>query len=422
MCTALLRDLDEAAADGLGPDDWDVPIEYFPGELEDYEKCGWRCVAHTAQLCVMDVLDTTRGIAPERDLSMILNVRTISNAVRNSPNLRNMLRQIQSFHGKKRLIPLVDMPTRWSTLYYMLVRFDEIYSDLLDMCVLGAFDDRDITFPNHQQMQRLRAINKALGPTEKFIRLLEGEKYVTISAVPSRLNACKTRLNQMIQSEDIADVAVMLLERLNHRLGFILTQPNLSLCAAALDPRYGHLNFICNIQPDYLRNQVWDAVENLAHQYSDMQPTAQQQLPIGNIPNFDGGNEVNVIRNTLVTLRAFHEAALDDECLAKREPLAYYEEIFSTHRSARCLKPLIKAIFCIPASSAPSERVFSKGRLLLPRLRCNLDPELAESMIIISEYTTSEHYDFNFLLLNEFMVSEYGQGLYENEVWEGELW
>jgi len=40
MCTALLRDLDEAAADGLGPDDWDVPIEYFPGELEDYEKCG----------------------------------------------------------------------------------------------------------------------------------------------------------------------------------------------------------------------------------------------------------------------------------------------------------------------------------------------------------------------------------------------
>ena len=87
MCGALLRDLDEAAGEGLGPNDWDAVVEHFPKDLHDYERVGWWCIAHTAQLCILDMLNTSQGSVPLSFLELISKVHLISNTVHNSPNI-----------------------------------------------------------------------------------------------------------------------------------------------------------------------------------------------------------------------------------------------------------------------------------------------------------------------------------------------
>jgi len=56
----LLHTLDEGEIDHLGPDDWDHQVDI----LSEYDDVGWRCVAHTMQLAVVDVLNPVNGSAP----------------------------------------------------------------------------------------------------------------------------------------------------------------------------------------------------------------------------------------------------------------------------------------------------------------------------------------------------------------------
>ena len=162
---------------------------------------------------------------------------------------------------------------------------------------------------------------KALKPIEKFIRLLEGEQYVTMSAVPHRLHECRTVLTQIMATENNGIIADLLLGQLNHRLGFTLDTVNLSLCAAALDPRYGHLRFIT----EDLRNDIWDAVEQLCDEYFHLQTPSSSHVNIG-VPNFNtiNGNQISL---ALRTLREYHE----NNNLENENPLEYYSKIFFNH-------------------------------------------------------------------------------------------
>lgn len=69
----LLHTLEEGALSQLGPDDWDERIEV----VNEYEDVGWRCVAHTMQLAVMDVLDTSSRTAETQYHHVILQVQLL---------------------------------------------------------------------------------------------------------------------------------------------------------------------------------------------------------------------------------------------------------------------------------------------------------------------------------------------------------
>ena len=75
-----------------------------------------------------------------------------------------------------------------------------------------------------------------------------------------------------------------------------------------------------------------------------------------------------------------HEGHLND-------PLVWWK----THGpSFPTLSKLARILLAIPATSAPSERVFSKASLVINKLRAGMDPKNAGMVIFLKDYLTSE--------------------------------
>ena len=107
MSVALIWDLDVVAIEGIGEDDWEAPAN----DIADFETSGWRCVAYTMQLAVLDVLDTNKDFAPDNWKAIITNVRGIYTTVYVSANLHNQLKDVQACKSQPNKILKVNCPT-----------------------------------------------------------------------------------------------------------------------------------------------------------------------------------------------------------------------------------------------------------------------------------------------------------------------
>ena len=89
MSIALLQNVGKEVVDGynVGPDDWEERVS----NLHDFECFGWRCVAHTMQLAVLDVL---KG-KPHAVSDAIKVVRDISIHTKRSASMMEKLRSVQ---------------------------------------------------------------------------------------------------------------------------------------------------------------------------------------------------------------------------------------------------------------------------------------------------------------------------------------
>ena len=286
MAVALMGNLNENEVESsiLGPDDWNEPVQ----DLDSFETSGWRCVCHTMQLAVLDCLDHEKGIAHASIKSLVSKVRDLSVAIRRSSSLRHQLSLVQKANDRKQLVPIIDMPTRWSTIYYMLERYELLSQDIAYLAILGVMDDLHLEILSHYELIQLRSLLKALKPMEEFVRLLEGEFYVTISQVPARLNKILANLSNMVAGNEIHTTALALHHSVKTRLGFILDRPNLALCCAALDPRYGHLDFVS----DNLRDLVWGTLARWILEYEEVRPKERTEDERAAVPLPDYNHDI----------------------------------------------------------------------------------------------------------------------------------
>ena len=104
---------------------------------------------------------------------------------------------------------------------------------------------------------------KILSPLEKFIQLLEGEKYVTILLIPKLL----FKALQSLQLSFPYDLAKKLYVSISNHMGWILSRPNFALGAAALDPRI----MLHTLVPANMNDNIWDALVTWVFEYKECQ-------------------------------------------------------------------------------------------------------------------------------------------------------
>jgi hypothetical protein len=238
-------------------------------------------------------------------------------------------------------------------------------------------------------------------------RLAEGEKYVTLSAVPWQvhrmLEATKVVSTDRVFTKTIKDA---LRKAIKKRLGFVLkevfslcvypvvvgppissvltllfllpSQVNLALVASALDPRFGHLDFI---QPR-LANLVWDKVLDLLTDFCSMSfaPSNTQ------LQNEEAGTTMPpqpIIGSAhyqpiLASLREFFESK-PYAGRSKVDPLKEWKSYTGWYNS---LKVFVRLIFAIPATSASSERAFSKAGRHASKFRNRLSVDALETYVV----------------------------------------
>lgn len=375
LAKSLYTNLDVAAIEHIGADSWDEP-----GEVDDpLATYSWRCVAHTLDLVVKNVFRTHAEPALQK-------IRDIVLLIRQSANKRTILKKVQQSDNVETLIPLLDVKTRWSSTYHMLSRFITLWSSITKFILSGALDGDDIDIPTVHDIEVATAFVTLLKPAAEFVKYLEGQKYVTLALVPFELIEVRNFWQEFSSSDHLVrTLRDALLQEMESYFQHIWTEPNLALAAAALHPLHGHLDFIDGC----LRDRVWDYLEALIDDFDGTigEGITQVQNASGfPLPSYSASSR-DTMSSALKKLRQFFESKPFTSHV-ELCPLSWWQTMKQTAECYHfiCLFPLVQILFCIPATSAPSERLFSFSASLMPKLRANMLSSTLEDLFVIGQY------------------------------------
>lgn len=260
---ALHTNLPAMAIEQLIGGDYESPIEQ-----EDLDPTAlFPCVAHKAQLAALDVMGAD-GDAPASIVIVIDRVRAVVKAIRNSQKLVESLKLRCVELNIKYFKPILDVKTRWLSCWMMGNTAFQLHRAILRMAVLGAFDDEtydELQLPTPSDWKIVEFYSKLLKPMADFVETLEGELYVTIAHAPVLFLRARAEMADL-PSDDVSIRLLKLRLRTawDARLGFLVSKPNLALVAAALHPKYAHLQFIS--AP--LRAEVGAAIVDWGHEFA----------------------------------------------------------------------------------------------------------------------------------------------------------
>ena len=123
-----------------------------------------------------NLLFEENGILRSDVRSMVKNIRRIVCHFRKSRKSRDCLRKYNT------LAPMVDVKTRWSSSYYMVVRFYQLVPDIRKASIDSNDIRKLIDFLNYDTERALESLICLLKPFEEATKLLSGEDCNLITA------------------------------------------------------------------------------------------------------------------------------------------------------------------------------------------------------------------------------------------------
>jgi hypothetical protein len=331
-----------------------------------------------------------------------------------------------------------DVTTRWWSTYSMcdrLLRL-KIYLSLLE-------NEGDLPCNlTDSQWLIVRDLHLLLKPFMIAQRLLEGETYVTISLVPYMVYKIRKGLQQSIESptssEYIRSIAAEMMLVFNTHFGqgaagtvaIENLQPGyrrrpkginmLALMASFLDPRTKGGVGISDADQEIIYEKIRESMIEIAAleighaQHEHWHEQQQQQVPapheqinphpaeeddiFDEINNYYIDENANRVVNVAVENPGVNVAATVDAelTLYKQEPMLQLRKEDGTfncpltwwkynERKYRLLSILASRLLCIPATSAPSERVFSVAGLTIAKDRARLASDTANELIFLHD-------------------------------------
>jgi hypothetical protein len=331
-----------------------------------------RCACHSIQLCV------NKAVRESQDLKAWLDkIRCVVSLIKNSSN--NYQVYAASQKARKLIYPEYkptklqpDNVTRWNSTYTMicslLANREAINSSLSQIDETMAFSGKE--------WDNMKGLRDLLEPCKVATKSLEAEKYPTLgSVVPVTALALKfTRAAEI--NPEMKDIKSALVSELELQFG---SAPIPVLLASVLDPRWKKLTFLSKKNKDALlvalRSRVGIAIPK---PQAEKEPEAktfdekfQRELDEGASDNEeDVAAPFDEVTSYMATPR----------CERQESPLEWWsrhESLFPNVAMAA------KKFLCIPASNAPSERVFSAVELLARPNRNKFDPNRMEELVML---------------------------------------
>jgi hypothetical protein len=338
--------------------------------LEDNNDDTWHCVAHRLQLCLSDVLD-------EKDSTATLDlncVHTIVTTIHRSANLREEYSRIQRLEGLDRLQLILPVPTRFDSQLAMLQRFLENITVIQIMVRNGSLDKilsleqrKDICTLEYQV--RLQSYEEILNLIHKVTEAISTDKNITLSSIPKIVHALLNDLKPDAVHDNMIKTQLKkaIRKRVKDRFGKILTETNIALRAAALDPRYGHLDFVSKEVRDNTWTKIIEEAINLPLNTS---------MQVGNDDELSFIPDDNILKTTiekqLNCIRKHFETKKNE--LTNENPLTFWKTMIN-ERGFKELSDIVRTYLCIPAIQISSERAFSSSGFIHNTARASLNTE-----------------------------------------------
>ena len=400
----------------------------------------------TAHLyCADHVLELTTKTTNDFVLtnSTLKKARALVTHINESPDANVALLNVQQANGVAKPVTVVqDIKTRWWSTFNMCKRLLRLrtYFDLMHQN--GRLASKLVL--DADEWKLIVLITQILKPFMVAQKLLEGETYVTISLLTYMIGKLRKGLEAQFYNNIIAEeLRASLLNHFNDQWGTgadntIYDQNSIrgrrnrksgihahALVAAAVDPRTKFLPFVeandrrliweevtarC-VEIGNLRMQERNAVNNIQDQ--DQSDDESQQSLHGIFDDFaelaqqymnddsDNGSQIDDETVQAIVAREIKEFKskrtpllpilendndvdefddIDDQPKSYNNPLVWWENNCNKFPH---IAILARQVLCIPATSAPSERVFSAAGLTIANSRARLLPEHADDLVIL---------------------------------------
>lgn len=294
-----------------------------------------------------------------------------------------------------------DVPTRWAAKYDMITRFLENENPI--RIVLSTDRKACHHLPTWQKIDILKSIVAALAPLNEFTNILSGDTYSTISSVIPLVTILIEMLNEVRNSEgstqltkDIIDhAACYITAKYTDKHAPKETRLLLNVCTF-LDPRFKGDYLDKEISLEALQTVMLCDLETMRNSEEDAVPVSSTSTPGPSKPSTP---EASVSSSLSITERLANRQSSRPTASgnwlikAKQETVTYHdipvigieEDPLAWWKVNSLLFPnlalLARKYLSVPATSTPSERLFSASGNIITSKRSRLNPTVAEKLV-----------------------------------------
>lgn len=337
------------------------------------------CIAHMLNLSVTDALSSIEKLG-----IIIKKCRALVGHFKHSVVASEKLKEVQQQMGLLTLKVKQDVATSWHSCFIMIDRLVQI-KDALRVAVTDL--QKTPEFLTADEWQMLEECIGALKPVNDLITALSSEKYPTISLIIPLIRGFQFRMKQVCTKTGVGEKLKTALLEAATRLGSFENN-RIVAKACFLDPRFKKFGF--GSEDNASNAQKWVS-EELA-QFFDNPALASEPMQIDPCnskisddiwSHFDKKvSEITTLSVPSTKVTLYIKQYLEMPPLErKKDPLQFWAKhkfIFPE------MYELATKYLCIPATSVPSDRVFSKTGQLLDFKRNALAPENLNYIIFLS--------------------------------------
>lgn len=346
------------------------------------------CIAHTINLSVNDALKNPLL------LELLKKCKSIVGYFKHSVQGSEKLKLTQQQMGLPVLKVKQDVATRWNSCLHMLRRLIEI-KDALSVAMASL--PKSPEFLSANEWKIVEDCVQILKPAEDMTTILSAEKYPTLSLVIPLFRGFQFTLKQVTPSTEIGiSLKLNLLDVVTRRLGGYESNKIVAK-ATFLDPRFKKIGF--GTEDNASNAQKWVTEELLQNVSTTNLTIASSTVELdvnsksldslksteGIWAHFD--NKVSNIKTystpgSLVILMV--RQYLEMQPLPRTQnPLDWWNRYKTTFPE---MYDLATKYLCIPATSVPSERTFSKAGQLTCSRRNRLGSKNVDKIIFLNSY------------------------------------
>ncbi|XP_030224922.1 zinc finger BED domain-containing protein 1-like [Gadus morhua] len=291
---------------------------------------------------------------------------------------------------------VTECPTRWGSRQKMISRVLEQSKALCQ--VLSEDRKTRHLVPTWQDTDVLESINNALGPLQEFTDALSGEDYVSVSYLKPVLHLLRTAT--LAETDEETDLTKEIKSRALHyivgKYSDPVTQELLDI-TSFLDPRF-KTTYISEENVQFMKDRVKMEMEQVAQKEQracvtthPMPLSAEEEPPSTStkrkrsLGSFFKTKAIPA--SSTVQLEDTIKAELDNYLITptvdgEQDPLAWWR----VHNvNFPWLSKLARKYLCIPATSAPSERLFSASGNIVTCQRASLKPAKVDMLVFLAK-------------------------------------
>ena len=358
-----------------------------------------RCAGHTLQLVVNNAMKN-----PEIDKALAATRCLVKHIKKSEPATTKLKLKQQMGTVEHKLIQ--DVAVRWNSSYYIIERVLE-----QRWPVVATLSDPEITQRGkhyldlkNYQWNLLEELEVVLKPYEQATVFLSGQSYVTASVLPPLLKGLlKSTRKKSFDSAAMTffqtKAEEVILSRWQQVFVFKEGGKNVSLIAAALDPRFRKLKFLPADDALKLQVQIQSFALDIKRKHKLLQAAVRQEASASsppkkrscslldtllgsdsegedeeNMDQEDGDGDSETVRKEVMSYFGENPIPRDDN------PLTWWKDNAIRFPTVAAVA---KSYLPIPATSTPSERLFSVAGNIVSKKRVSLTPEHVEMLTFL---------------------------------------